>query len=142
MDLLEAIRRLIAILEDPEQLLAVIRTELAELKAEFGDARRTVIQRTQEDLSIEDLITPEDMVVTLSHTGYAKTQPVATYRAQRRGGRGRSATAIREEDFIERILVAHSHDTILCFTSAGPRVLAARPSSSPTQGRIRADDRS
>ena len=118
-DLLEAIRRLIAILEDPEQLLAVIRTELAELKAEFGDARRTVIQRTQEDLSIEDLITPEDMVVTLSHTGYAKTQPVATYRAQRRGGRGRSATAIREEDFIERILVAHSHDTILCFTSAG-----------------------
>ncbi|MBP6693037.1 MAG: DNA gyrase subunit A, partial [Xanthomonadales bacterium] len=118
-DLLEAIRRLIAILEDPGQLLAVIRTELAELKAEFGDARRTVIQRTQEDLSIEDLITPEDMVVTLSHTGYAKTQPVATYRAQRRGGRGRSATAIREEDFIERILVAHSHDTILCFTSAG-----------------------
>ena len=117
--LLDAIRALIAILEDPAQLLGVIRTELAELKAEFGDPRRTVIQRTQEDLSIEDLITPEDLVVTLSHAGYAKAQPVATYRAQRRGGRGRSATAIREEDFIERILVAHSHDTILCFTSAG-----------------------
>ena len=131
--LLDAIRALIAILEDPAQLLGVIRTELAELKAEFGDPRRTVIQRTQEDLSIEDLITPEDLVVTLSHAGYAKAQPVATYRAQRRGGRGRSATAIREEDFIERILVAHSHDTILCFTSAG-RVFWLKTFNFPSAG--------
>jgi DNA gyrase subunit A len=132
-ELLTAIRALIAILEDPERLLEVIRTELRELKSEFGDARRTLIQRTQEDLSIEDLITPEDLVVTLSHAGYAKAQPVATYRAQRRGGRGRSATAIREEDFIERILVAHSHDTILCFTSAG-RVFWLKTFQFPSAG--------
>jgi DNA gyrase subunit A len=118
-EILGTIRGLIAILEDPDRLLAVIRAELAEIKESFGDARRTVIQRNQEDLSIEDLITPEDLVVTLSHAGYAKSQPVAAYRAQKRGGRGRSATAIKEEDFIERLLVAHSHDTILCFTSAG-----------------------
>jgi DNA gyrase subunit A len=118
-DILEQIRGLIEILQDPVKLLSVIRGELAEIREQFGDTRRTVIQRTQEDLSIEDLITPEDMVVTLSHAGYAKAQPVTTYRAQRRGGKGRSATAIKEEDFIERLLVAHSHDTVLCFTSAG-----------------------
>ncbi|HET9483803.1 MAG TPA: DNA gyrase subunit A, partial [Xanthomonadales bacterium] len=118
-EILVAIAKLIEILEDPARLLAVIRTELGEVREEFGDKRRTVIQRTQEDLTIEDLIPQEDMVVTLSHGGYAKAQPVATYRAQRRGGRGRSATAIKEEDFIERILVAHSHDQILCFTSLG-----------------------
>ncbi|HET9484149.1 MAG TPA: DNA gyrase C-terminal beta-propeller domain-containing protein, partial [Xanthomonadales bacterium] len=118
-EILVAIRRLLAILEDPEQLLGVIRTELQALRAEFGDARRTTILRTQEDLTIEDLIPQEDMVVTLSHAGYAKAQPVATYRAQRRGGRGRSATSMKEEDFIERILVAHSHDQVLCFTSLG-----------------------
>jgi DNA gyrase subunit A len=118
-EILVTIRGLIEILEDPARLLDVIRGELAELKEGFGDTRRTLIQRTQEDLSIEDLIAPEDLVVTLSHSGYAKAQPVAMYRAQRRGGKGRSATAIKEEDFVERILVAHSHDTILCFTSAG-----------------------
>ena len=118
-DILVTIRGLIEILENPERLLSVIRTELAEVKEAFGDARKTQIQRTQEDLSLEDLITPEDMVLTLSHAGYAKAQPVATYRAQKRGGKGRSATAIKEEDFIERILVAHSHDTVLCFTSGG-----------------------
>jgi DNA gyrase subunit A len=118
-EILKQIRALIEILEDPAKLLAVIRGELSEIREQFGDTRRTVIQRTQEDLSIEDLITPEDMVVTLSHAGYAKAQPVTTYRAQRRGGKGRSATAIKEEDFIERLLVAHSHDTVLCFTSAG-----------------------
>jgi DNA gyrase subunit A len=118
-DILVTIRGLIAILEDPDKLLSVIRTELAEIKEQFGDERRTLIQRTQEDLTIEDLIPPEDMVVTLSHAGYAKAQPVATYRAQRRGGKGRMATAIKEEDFVERLIVAHSHDTLLCFTSAG-----------------------
>ncbi len=118
-EILKTIAALIEILEQPERLLEVIRSELLAIREQFGDARRTVIMRNQEDLSVEDLITPEDMVVTLSHTGYAKSQPVAAYRAQRRGGRGRSATAIKEEDFIERLLVSHSHDTILCFTSAG-----------------------
>jgi DNA gyrase subunit A len=118
-EILVAIRALIEILENPDRLMAVIRAELEAIKSEFGDARRTVIQHTQEDLSIEDLITPEDMVVTLSHSGYAKTQPVTSYRAQKRGGKGRSATAMKEEDFVERLLVAHSHDTILCFTSGG-----------------------
>ncbi|HVF35156.1 MAG TPA: DNA gyrase subunit A [Candidatus Saccharimonadia bacterium] len=118
-DILVAIRALLAILEDPGQLLSVIRTELSELRAAFSDPRRTQILRTQEDLTIEDLIPPEDLVVTLSHAGYAKAQPVTAYRAQRRGGRGRSATSMKEEDFIERILVAHSHDQILCFTSLG-----------------------
>jgi len=118
-EILEAIRGLLEILEDPAKLLEVIRTELTELRAEFGDTRRTQILRTQEDLTIEDLIPQEDLVLTLSHTGYAKAQPVTAYRAQRRGGKGRSATAMKEEDFIERILVAHSHDQVLCFTSLG-----------------------
>jgi DNA gyrase subunit A len=132
-EILGEIRALIEILEDPDRLLAVIRGELAVIRENFGDARRTIIQRTQEDLSMEDLITPEDLVVTLSHTGYAKSQPVASYRAQKRGGRGRSATAIKEEDFIERLLVAHSHDTILCFTSAG-RVFWLRTFQFPNAG--------
>jgi DNA gyrase subunit A len=117
--LLETIRGLIQILEDPERLLEVIRTELNNLKEEFGDARRSEIRHTQEDLDILDLIAPEDVVVTLSHHGYAKRQPVSTYRAQRRGGRGRSATAVKEEDFVERLWVANTHDTLLSFTSAG-----------------------
>jgi DNA gyrase subunit A len=117
--LLGTIRELLHILEDPDRLLEVIREELENLKLEYGDARRTLIQTSQEDLTIEDLIPQEDLVVTLSHAGYAKAQPVTAYRAQKRGGRGRSATAIKEEDFIERLLVAHSHDTILCFTSNG-----------------------
>jgi DNA gyrase subunit A len=117
--LLETIRGLIEILENPERLLEVIRTELQNLKEEFGDARRSEIRHTQEDLDILDLIAPEDVVVTLSHHGYAKRQPVSTYRAQRRGGRGRSATAVKEEDFVERLWVANTHDTLLSFTSAG-----------------------
>jgi len=117
--LLETIRALIEILENPDRLLEVIRTELNNLKEEFGDARRSEIRHTQEDLDILDLIAPEDMVVTLSHSGYAKRQPVSTYRAQRRGGRGRSATAMKEEDFVERLWVANTHDTLLSFTSAG-----------------------
>jgi len=132
-EILGEIRELIRILEDPDRLLAVIRGELAVIRENFGDTRRTVIQRNQEDLSTEDLITPEDMVVTLSHTGYAKSQPVTSYRAQKRGGRGRSATAMKELDFIERLLVAHSHDTILCFTSAG-RVFWLRTFQFPNAG--------
>jgi DNA gyrase subunit A len=117
--LLEAIRGLIAILEDPDKLLAVIRTELVEMKEAYGDARRTVIQRTQEDLNTLDLITPEDVVVTLSHAGYCKRQSLGLYRAQRRGGKGRMATTIKEEDFVERLWIVNTHDTLLTFTSAG-----------------------
>jgi DNA gyrase subunit A len=121
-ELLAAIVELIGILENPDTLLRVIRDETVALKEEFGDARRTVIQRSQEDLDVLDLIEPEDVVVTLSHAGYAKRQPVSIYRAQRRGGKGRSATAMKEEDFVERLWVANTHDTLLAFTSSG-RVL-------------------
>ena len=100
-------------------LLEVIRTELRNVKEEFGDARRSEIRASEEDLDILDLIAPEDVVVTLSHAGYAKRQPVSAYRAQRRGGTGRSATAIKEEDFVERLWVVNTHDTLLTFTSAG-----------------------
>jgi DNA gyrase subunit A len=131
--LLETIRGLIAILQDPVLLLELIRSELLEMKTEFDDKRRTVIQHNQEDLSNEDLIDKQDLVVTLSHSGYAKAQPVTDYRAQRRGGKGRSATAIKEEDFIENLLVAHSHDTILCFTSNG-RVFWLRTFQFPMAG--------
>jgi DNA gyrase subunit A len=117
--LLETIRGLIEILEHPDVLLEVIRTELRNLKEEFGDKRRSEIRHTQEDLDILDLIAPEDVVVTLSHAGYAKRQALSAYRAQRRGGKGRSATAVKEEDFVERLWVANTHDVLLAFTSAG-----------------------
>jgi len=117
--LLETIAGLIEILENPDVLLRVIRDELVALKEQYGDPRRTLIQASQEDLDILDLIEPEDVVVTLSHAGYAKRQPVSLYRAQRRGGRGRSATAMKEEDFVERLWIANTHDTLLVFTSAG-----------------------
>jgi len=118
-DLLRTIAGLIEILEDPDVLLRVIRDEFLEIKAQYGDPRRTVIQASQEDLDILDLIEPEDVVVTLSHAGYAKRQPVSLYRAQRRGGKGRSATNMKEEDFVERLWIANTHDTLLVFTSAG-----------------------
>ncbi|HST27283.1 MAG TPA: DNA gyrase subunit A [Rudaea sp.] len=121
-ELLGTIQGLLAILMDADKLLAVIRDELAQIKAQYGDARRTVIQASQEDLDVLDLIAAEDVVVTLSHAGYAKRQPVTIYRAQRRGGKGRSATNMKEEDFVERLWIANTHDTLLAFTSAG-RVL-------------------
>ncbi|HXD82899.1 MAG TPA: DNA gyrase subunit A [Rudaea sp.] len=121
-ELLTTIQGLLAILMDADKLLTVIREELAQIKAQYGDARRTVIQASQEDLDVLDLIAAEDVVVTLSHAGYAKRQPVTTYRAQRRGGKGRSATNMKEEDFVERLWIANTHDTLLAFTSAG-RVL-------------------
>jgi DNA gyrase subunit A len=117
--LLDTIRGLIEILEDPDVLLEVIRTELRNVKEEFGDARRSEIRASEEDLDILDLIAPEDVVVTLSHAGYAKRQPVSAYRAQRRGGRGRSAAATKEEDFIDQLWLVNTHDTLLTFTSAG-----------------------
>ena len=117
--LLDAIAALIAILEDPDRLLAVIRGELEALREQYGDARRTTIQASQEDLDILDLIEPEDVVVTLSHAGYAKRQPASLYRAQRRGGKGRSATSMKQEDFVEQLWIANTHDTLLAFTSTG-----------------------
>lgn len=137
--LLETIRGLIEILEDPERLLQVIREELNNLMAEFGDARRTEIRESQEDLDILDLIAPEDVVVTLSHLGYAKRQPITTYRAQRRGGKGRSAAATKEEDFIERLWIANTHDVLLSFTSNGkvfwPKVYQLPDASPNSRGR-------
>jgi len=117
--LLETIRGLIEILENPDVLLEVIRTELRNVREEFGDERRSEIRASEEDLDILDLIAPEDVVVTLSHAGYAKRQPVTAYRAQRRGGRGRNAAATKDEDFIDQLWLVNTHDTLLTFTSAG-----------------------
>ena len=132
-ELLNTIQGLLAILMDADKLLAVIREELTQIKAQYGDVRRTVIQASQEDLDVLDLIAAEDVVVTLSHTGYAKRQPVTIYRAQRRGGKGRSATNMKEEDFVERLWIANTHDTLLAFTSAG-RVLWLKVYQIPDAG--------
>ncbi len=118
-ELLDKMAYLLAILTDPERLLQVIRDELHELNEQYNDPRRTEIVADQSDLSLEDLIPREDMVVTLSHTGYAKIQPLTSYRAQHRGGRGRSAADIKDEDFIDKLWVANSHDTLLCFSNRG-----------------------
>ncbi|MGY0158596.1 DNA topoisomerase (ATP-hydrolyzing) subunit A [Edwardsiella tarda] len=117
--LLEQIAALIFILQSPERLMEVIREELIAIREQFGDARRTEITANTADINIEDLIEQEDVVVTLSHQGYVKYQPLSDYEAQRRGGKGKSAARIKEEDFIERLLVANTHDTILCFSSRG-----------------------
>jgi len=116
---MEAIGNLIDILERPERLLEVIRGELESIREEYGDKRRTQIQHSQEDLNVLDLIAPEDVVVTLSHSGYVKRQAASLYRAQRRGGRGRSASALKDEDFVEQLWVVNTHDTLLTFTSTG-----------------------
>ena len=118
-DKLVEIADLLEILEDPERLLQVIREELEEISQEFGDERRTEIRDSQEDLTAEDLITPEDRVVTLSHGGYAKTQPLAEYQVQRRGGMGKAALTVKDEDFVEHLLIANTHDTLLCFSNFG-----------------------
>ena len=107
------------ILGNSSRLMEVIREELQEIYDNYGDERRTEIQSSQLDLTIEDLITEEDRVVTISHGGYAKTQPLDAYQAQRRGGMGKAATSVKDEDFVEHLLIASTHDTILCFTSAG-----------------------
>jgi len=118
-ELLNRIITLSDILARPERLLEVIREELLGLREEFGDRRRTEIISAHEDLTIEDLITPEEVVVTLSHEGYAKAQPASAYQAQRRGGRGKTATTVKDEDFVDKLFVANTHDTLLCFSNHG-----------------------
>jgi DNA gyrase subunit A len=118
-ELLVQIQDLADILSRPERLLTVIRAELEEVRTKYGDERRTEIVQDHSDLTIEDLIEQQDVVVTLSHGGYAKAQPVTAYQAQRRGGRGKAATTVKDEDFIDKLFVANTHDTLLCFSSAG-----------------------
>ncbi|WP_133510981.1 DNA gyrase subunit A [Candidatus Thiosymbion oneisti] len=118
-EILNKIADLLDILSDPEHLMQVIRAELEAIRDQYGDARRTEILTDHLDLTLEDLIAPEDVVVTLSHAGYAKAQPVSQYQAQRRGGKGRSAATTKDEDFIDKLFVANSHDTVLCFSSRG-----------------------
>ena len=118
-EILEKIKELSDILANPDLLLEVIRKELADVRDAFGDERRTEIVQDHSDLSVEDLIPQEEVVVTLSHGGYAKAQPIDVYQAQKRGGRGRSATKVKDEDFIDNLFVANTHDTILCFSSRG-----------------------
>jgi DNA gyrase subunit A len=116
---LEEIIEYLRILGDATVLMQLIREELQAVSDEFGDDRRSEIVESQHDLTIEDLITEEDRVVTISHGGYAKTQPLSDYQAQRRGGTGKSATAVKDEDFVEHLLIASTHSTILCFTNLG-----------------------
>ena len=118
-DILAIIKALIEILSSPDRLLEVIREELEEIKENFGDERRSEIMESQLDLSLEDLITEEDVLVTFSHEGYAKSQPLTDYSTQKRGGRGKSATRMKEEDFIDKLFIANTHDTLLCFSSRG-----------------------
>jgi DNA gyrase subunit A len=118
-ELIEQIKDLLDILSSTARLTSVVREELLTLRATFADKRRTEIMSEQLDLTVEDLIEEADVVVTLSHAGYAKAQPVSDYQAQRRGGRGKAATRMKDEDFIDKLFVANTHDTLLCFTSRG-----------------------
>lgn len=118
-ELLVKIAELLHIINSPERLMEVIREELEQVRAQFADERRTEITAASGDIDLEDLIAQEDVVVTLSHEGYVKYQPLTDYEAQRRGGKGKSATKMKDEDFIEKLLVANTHDTILCFSSRG-----------------------
>ncbi|WP_293645427.1 DNA gyrase subunit A [Thiolapillus sp.] len=118
-ELLDRIADLLDILSSSDRLMEVIKTELLEIREQFGDERRTEIVADRLDLTLEDLITEEDVVVTLSHQGYAKAQSLDTYQAQRRGGRGKTATTTKDEDFVDKLFVASTHDTILCFSSMG-----------------------
>jgi len=118
-ELLATIADLLDILRNPDRLMRVIRDELLAIREQYADKRRTEIAAAHVDLKMEDLIAQEDVVVTLSHTGYIKSQSLSVYRAQRRGGRGKAATKMREEDFVEKLLIANTHSTILCFSSFG-----------------------
>ncbi len=118
-EILNIIKDLIEILGSPDRLMQVIREELEAIREEFGDERRSEIIESQLDLSMEDLITEEDVLVTFSHEGYAKSQPLTDYATQKRGGKGKSATRMKEEDFIDKLFIANTHDTLLCFSSRG-----------------------
>ncbi len=133
-EILGKIEELLDILSSPELLMKVIRDELTEIREQYGDERRTEIITDHLDLTMEDLITEEDVVVTLSHAGYAKAQPLDAYQAQRRGGKGKSATSTKDEDFVERLFVASTHDTVLCFSSRG-RVYWLKVYQLPQAGR-------
>jgi len=132
--LLSEIIDLSDILARDERLTEVVRAELLAIREEYGDARRTEINRDHIDLATEDLIEPQDVVVTISHSGYAKSQPLTEYQTQRRGGRGKAATAVKDEDFVEKLFVAHTHDTLLCFSNRG-RVYWLRVFELPQAGR-------
>ena len=118
-ELLEQIKALLDILQNPDLLMQVIRDELSEIRENFGSARVTEIIEHKIDLTLEDLITQEERVVTLSHGGYVKAQSLSDYRAQRRGGKGKAATKMKDEDFVDQLFIANSHDTVLCFSSTG-----------------------
>ncbi|HZF22523.1 MAG TPA: DNA gyrase subunit A [Burkholderiales bacterium] len=118
-EVMDNIADLLDILAKPERITRIIAEELAETRSQFGDERRSEIVMDAQDLSMEDLIAPEDVVVTLSHTGYVKAQPLADYRAQKRGGRGKQATATKEDDFIDNLFIANTHDYVLCFSNRG-----------------------
>ncbi|HPF27725.1 MAG TPA: DNA gyrase C-terminal beta-propeller domain-containing protein, partial [Steroidobacteraceae bacterium] len=133
-ELLERIVDLSDILARAERLTQVVRDELIAVRDEYGEARRTEINIAASDLTTEDLIEPQDVVVTLSHAGYAKSQPLTEYQTQRRGGRGKAATAVKDEDFVETLFVAHTHDTILCFSNRG-KVYWLRVFTLPQAGR-------
>jgi DNA gyrase subunit A len=117
--LIDTIGDLMDILAKPERVTAIIAEELTAIKAQYGDKRKSEIVEQAEDLQMEDLIAAEDVVVTFSHSGYIKAQPLTDYRAQRRGGRGKQAATTKEDDFIERLFIANTHDTLLCFSSRG-----------------------
>jgi DNA gyrase subunit A len=118
-EIIDHIAYLLGILTEPEKLVGVVKDELLEIQEKYADDRRTEIQESMADLSVEDLIAPEDRVVTISHEGYAKTQPLEEYRAQRRGGTGKTAASVKDEDFVEQMLVANTHTTLLCFSNLG-----------------------
>ena len=138
-EILKEIEQLLELLGSEEKQRQTIREELEDLRERYGDERRTEILSSHLDLTDEDLIAEEDRVVTVSHRGYAKTQPLSVYQAQRRGGTGRAATGLRDEDFVEHLLIANSHDTLLCFSNAGKvywlRVFHIPPGSPTARGR-------
>jgi DNA gyrase subunit A len=133
--LLETIEALLSILNSPEKLMTVIREELEEIRRDFGDARRTEITMLDTDLTQEDFITPEDVVVTFSHQGYVKYQPLSSYSAQKRGGKGKSAADVKDEDIMTHLVVTNTHDTLLCFSNYG-RLYWAKVYTLPEASRI------
>ncbi len=134
-EIVDLITSLMEILSDNTRLIEVVCDELKEIQTQYKDERRTEIQDSIGDLSVEDLITPEDRVVTISHEGYAKTQPLDEYRSQRRGGTGKTAASVKEEDFVEQLLVANTHTTLLCFSNLG-QVYWLKVYDIPSAGRV------